>query len=327
MAYQHLTTEQKDNLWYLLHLAHPPKIAEIARMLNKHRSTIYREIKSNTFDGKYSSSISKKKYIDKRLKANSRLNKILSNHQLEKYILTHLKLRWSPDQIANRWNIETYNQAYISYPTIYKYLYERRELWQYLRHKKNKYRRRYGTNIRIKSRKLDSNRKSIHDRPVEIAERKTIGHFEGDTMVLSPRSACLLTHVDRKTKYTLVDLLENHEKETIRKQTIKTFKNIDVESITYDNGVEFNDYEKTERKLGIDIYFADTYASYQRGTNENTNGLIRDWFPKKTKYDTLTINEVKKAQTLLNNRPRKCLEYHTPYEVFFNTVCRTLNLN
>jgi IS30 family transposase len=95
-------------------------------------------------------------------------------------------------------------------------------------------------------------------------------------MVLSPRSACLLTHVDRKTKYTLIDLLENHEKETIRKQTIKSFKNINVRSITYDNGIEFNDYELTERKLDINIYFADTYASYQRGTNENTNGLIRD---------------------------------------------------
>ena len=149
-------------------------------------------------------------------------------------------------------------------------------MWQYLRHKKNKYRRRYGTNIRIKSRRKDSNRKSIHDRPIEINERKTIGHFEGDTMVLSPRSSCLLTHVDRKTKYTLIDLLENHEKETIRKQTIKTLRNINTKSITYDNGIEFNDYELTERKLNIDIYFADTYASYQRGTNENTNGLIRD---------------------------------------------------
>jgi len=93
MTYQHLSIVEKDNLWYLLHLAHPPKVAEIARMLNKHRSTIYREIKSNTFDGKYSSSISKKKYVDKRLKANFRLNKILNNYQLEQYILKCLKLR------------------------------------------------------------------------------------------------------------------------------------------------------------------------------------------------------------------------------------------
>jgi IS30 family transposase len=93
MAYQHLSIVEKDNLWYLLHLAHPPKVSEIARMFNKHRSTIYREIKSNQSNGKYSSSISKKNYIDKRLKANSRLNKILNNHQLEKYILIHLKLK------------------------------------------------------------------------------------------------------------------------------------------------------------------------------------------------------------------------------------------
>ena len=165
---------------------------------------------------------------------------------------------------------------YISNVTIYKYIYERKELWKYLRHKKNKYRRHYGANTRIKSRQKDNNKKSIHDRPIEINERKTIGHFEGDTILLCPRSTCLLTHVDRKTKYVLIDLLENHEKETVRQQTIKTFKNINVKTVTYDNGIEFNDYEITERKLKIDIYFADTYASYQRGTNENINGLIRE---------------------------------------------------
>jgi len=327
MTYTHITTEQKDSLQYLLNLANPPSITEIAKMFNKHRSSVHREIKKGIKEGIYNSSLSKKRYVSKRLKANHRLNKILNNESLEKYILKHLKLKWSPDQIANRWNIETNNKWYITYPTIYKYIYPRKELWQYLRHKKSKFRRRYGTNIRIKARKKNSNRKSIHDRPEVIDKRLRIGDFEGDTMVLHPRSACLLTYVDRKTRYTIIDLLSNHEKETIRKQTVKSLKNINIKSITYDNGVEFNDYELIEKGLNINVYFADTYSSQQRGTNENTNGLIRDWFPKKTKYDTLTITEVKKAQKLLNNRPRKCLNYKTPNEVFFNTNCRTLDLN
>jgi len=95
-------------------------------------------------------------------------------------------------------------------------------------------------------------------------------------MILHPRSACLLTYVDRKSRYTIIDLLSNHEKETIRNQTIKSLKNINIKSITYDNGKEFNDYELIEKGLNINVYFADTYSSQQRGTNENTNGLIRD---------------------------------------------------
>ncbi len=128
----------------------------------------------------------------------------------------------------------------------------------------------------LKQREKDSNKKSIHDRPKVIDKRLRVGDFEGDTMVLHPRSTCLLTYVDRKTRYTVIDLLENHEKETVRNQTIKSLKNINIKSITYDNGKEFNDYELIEKGLNINVYFADTYSSQQRGTNENTNGLIRD---------------------------------------------------
>ena len=220
--------------------------------------------------------------------------------------------------------METNNSYHVGYVTIYRYVYKRPKLFKYLRHKKNKYRRRYGTNIRIESRQKDTNKKRIEDRPEQANKRLESGHLEGDTVVLEPKSSCLLTHVDRKERYTYIDLLPNHEKETIRNQVKKTLKNENTKTITYDNGVGFNDYEMTEKDLGIEIYFANPYSSYERGTNENTNGLIREFFPKRTKYDTLSVKKVKRVQNLLNNRPRKCLGYLTPNEVHYNKFCRTL---
>lgn len=325
MTYTHFTIQEKDSLQYMLNLIHPPKVTEIAKAFNKDESSIYREIKKGDKYGKYNSSESKKQSREKRLKANQRFNKILNNAELKKYILKYLKKHWSPDEIANRWNLETNNTYHVGYVTVYHYVYARKELWKYLRHKKNKYRRRYGTNIRIESRQKDTNKKRIQDRPEEANLRIESGHLEGDTVVLEPRTTCLLTHVDRKDRYTFIDLLPNHEKETIRKQTEKTLKNTQTQTITYDNGTSFNDYEKTERHLGIKIYFADTYASWERGTNENTNGLIREFFPKGTRYDTISKSKVKKVEKLLNTRPKKCLNYLTPYEVRNNIFCRTLD--
>lgn len=220
--------------------------------------------------------------------------------------------------------METNNDYHIGYVTIYRYVYKRPKLYKYLRHKKNKYRRRYGTNIRIESRQKDTNKKSIETRPEEIDKRLELGHLEGDTVVLEPRSTGLLTHVDRKSRYTYIDLLPNHKKETIRNQVNKTLKNKKIKTITYDNGVGFNDYEMMEKDLSIYIYFAHPYSSYERPTNENTNGLIREFFPKRTKYATLSIKKIKRVQDLLNNRPRKCLGYLTPNEVHYNIFCCTL---
>jgi IS30 family transposase len=148
-------------------------------------------------------------------------------------------------------------------------------------------------------------------------------------MILNPRTSCLLTYTDRKSKYELISFSESLTKESIKEKTNELFKDIPKNkrfSFTYDNGKEFSDYEMIERNLGIDIYFAHTYASYERGTNENTNGLIREFFPKKGKCDTITIEKVKTVQDLLNHRPRKSLNYLTPYEVFHDTRCCTLDL-
>ncbi len=222
--------------------------------------------------------------------------------------------------------METNNNYHIGYVTIYRYVYKRPKLYKYLRHKKNRYRRRYRTNIRIESRQKDTNKKSVETRPEEIDKRLELGHLEGDTVLLQPRSTGLLTHVDRKSRYTYIDLLANHKKETIKDRVNKNLKNKKIKTITYDNGVGFNDYEMIERDLDISIYFAHPYSSYERPTNENTSGLIREFFPKRTKYTTLFVKKVKRVQDLLNNRPIKCLGYLAPNEVYNNIFCRTLGL-
>ena len=238
---------------------------------------------------------------------------------MRKYIIKKLKKYWSPEQIAGRWN-KYHKRKHIGKDTIYKYTYEKRkDLVKYLRCQKGKYRHRYGTRIREKQREALKKRR-IDERPDIINQRTRIGDWEGDTIIGKDRKPAILTHVERKSGLIFGDKMERATAETTRQKTVKRFKRISRNkkyTITYDNGSIFSEHDTTEEQTGITIYFANAYCSWERGTNENANGLLRQFFPKKSLFATITQGDIQKAVRLINNRPRKRLNYSTPYEIFY----------
>jgi len=304
---------------------------QIALQLGKSKSTISREITRNKdpVSGCYNYSVAHKQAKERKSVANKLRSKIVLNGELEEYILKNLEISWSPQQIAGRLKIElNCNKSNslglkttLSHQTIYDFIYVIRPEWKkYLRiiGVKGKYRRKYGTKIREKLRE-ESMKKRIDTRPEIINSRSRLGDWEGDTIVGAEKTIHILTHVDRKSGYLLADKAELATAEEIQRLTLKVFKNIPktkLNSITYDNGVQFNKHQDTEQKLKKPIYFAFPYHCWERGTNENTNGLIRKYYPKKTPFKNITQRDLDKVVKLINNRPRKRLNYLTPFEVF-----------
>lgn len=321
MSYKHITSFQKNELSGMLQVRAKKK--DIAIVLNKHRTTIWREIKRNKAETKfgYSARVSKLNTRERRVEANKRFRKLDNNKWLMRYIDRKIKLKWSPEQISGRLKIDYPNNSSkrIGKDSIYKYIYnEKKELVKHLRCQKGKYRRRYGTRIRIKERELLKKRR-IDERPKIVEERGRLGDWEGDTIVGKEKTIHILTHVDRKSGLLLADKLEKATAEITKQKTIERFKSIPrckKSTITYDNGTTFSYFEMIQKKTGIDIYFAWPYHSWERGCNENANGLLRQFFPKKSSFAIVTQDEIEKAVKLINNRPRKRLNYMTPAEVF-----------
>ena len=163
--------------------------------------------------------------------------------------------------------------------------------------------------------------KTIKERPKEVKKREVVGHWELDTVVSSrgKSKSCLSTFVERKSRLTKIQLIPNRKATTFNEHCIKSlseFKNNTLKTLTVDHGKEFAGYLMLENILDVDVYFADPYSSWQRGTNENINGLIREFFPKKYDFSTITQKHVDIVENILNNRPRKCLGFKTPLEVF-----------
>lgn len=322
MSHTHITPEQKNELSILLQAGLKQK--DIAQLLEKTPSAICQELKRNPANTRtgYSAKIAKENATNRRIEANKRFRKIENNEWIRRYIVRNTKKYWSPEQIAgrikNKWPDR--KERHIGKDSIYEFIYEKRkDLVKYLRCQKGKYRRRYGTKIREKQRE-EMKKKRIDKRPAIVDKRERIGDWEGDTMVGKDKSH-ILTHVDRKSGYGMADKLIRGLAELTRQKTQERFSKLPKSkkhTITYDNGSTFSEHDMTERNTGIDIYFANAYHSWERGCNENFNGLLRQFFPKKSSFAKITQEEIDKAIKLLNNRPRKRLNYLTPAEVFFN---------
>lgn len=316
MPYKHFTSDKKNQLAALLRAKIKKK--DISKQLGKDRTTIWRERqRGKGKNGKYYVKKSKKLAKEKRVKANKRFQKIENDKCLRQYIVKYLKQYWSPEQIAGRWN-KNHKKKHIGKDTIYKYIYnQRKDLVKYLRCQKGKYRRRYGTRIREKQRE-QLKKKRIDKRPKIVETRARLGDWEGDTIMGKDRKH-ILTHTERKSGLIFADKLDVITALETRKKTKARFKRVKKEkkkTMTYDNGSLFSEHELTERETGMEIYFAYPYHSWERGCNENANGLVRQFFPKKTDFAPVTQKQIQKAVRLLNNRPRKRLNYLTPYEVF-----------
>lgn len=320
MSYTHFTPDQKNELSILLRAG--LKQNKIAELLGKTPSAVCQELKRNPANTKtgYDAGHAKENAKKRRTEANKRFKKIENSAWIRNYIVRNIKEYWSPEQIAGRikkkWPDR--KERHIGKDSIYEFIYEERnDLLKYLRCQKGKYRCRYGTKIREKQRE-EQKKKRIDKRPKEVEAKERIGDWEGDTIVGKDKSH-ILTHVDRKSGYAMADKLERGLAELTRIKTQERFNKLPGNkkyTITYDNGTTFSEHELTERKTGIEIYFANPYHSWERGCNENFNGLLRQFFPKKSSFANIEQEDIEKAVKLINNRPRKRLDYKTPAEVF-----------
>ena len=235
--------------------------------------------------------------------------------KLEGYILEKIKNAWSPKQISGRWRLETREK--LSKDTIYRYVYSiHPELVQkYFRRKGKKYQHGRQNKYRIMDRRM------IDRRPKIIEQRLHIGHWEWDTIVGKKYGSkqVILTNVERKTGYLLTKKLRGGTGECVLNATEELFRQIPKykrKTITYDNGKEFSEHRLIEYYTKTKVYFAHPYHSWERGTNENTNGLLRQFIPKKTDFITVTKEDLEHYTHLINHRPRERLDYLTPHEVF-----------
>jgi IS30 family transposase len=229
-----------------------------------------------------------------------------------------LRLYWSPEQIAGRFRREGVALR-VCAQTIYDWVYQtRKDLVQFLRSNKQGYRRTRANTLRKQKREAVLALRRIGHRPKSVEQRKFYGHWEGDTMVSSQNLARLGTLVERKSGYLRAFLLENGESTGFARASAKALENIPsnyLRTLTLDNGSEMQSFELLERLTPLRVYFAYPYHSWERGTNENTNGLLRQYFPKRSSL-AVSQAQLDLAVQLLNTRPRKRLGYRTPGEVF-----------
>jgi transposase, IS30 family len=319
-SYHHFTKEDRSILSALKRKGLTQ--SEIARELNKSQPSISRELSRNHKNNEgYHAQIASQLAQQRQRQANQALKRIVNDSWLKRYIHRKLKKHWSPEQIAGR--VRKDHNLIVCHETIYQYIYNLRpDFKQYLRCKKGKYRRRYGTKIKEKQRE-QAKKTRIDQRPKIIDQRKRLGDWEGDTIVGSDKHH-ILTHVERTSGILFGDKLDQVSAKHTKERTVSRFKQLPKakrHSITYDNGATFSDYELTARDLELDIYFAYPYHSWERGCNENANGLLRQYFPKKTPLGQVTQAEIDQAVDEINSRPRKRLNYLTPLEVFKSGLC------
>lgn len=291
-----------------------------AQILGMNKSSISRELRQNQdSDGVYRGGHAHKRAQERRRQGKRKQRKIENDLELQVYIICELKRYWSPEQIAGRLKREC-KQTIICHETIYSFLYgERPDLVGYLRHQKNKYRKRRGTRARMKLNHAMKVRR-IDERPAIVETRKRVGDWEGDTIVGKEKTQRILTYVERKTGLGMADKLGEVTAQIVQHKTSARFKMLPKKvrhTLTRDNGAEFGDFDRDlECETGMFVYRAYPYHSWERGTNENWNGLLRQFFPKGMHFSTITQDQIDRAVRLLNTRPRKRLSYQTPRERF-----------
>lgn len=289
---------------------------EIARRLGKHRSTIYRELARNTGPIGYIYQEAQQR-TDVRRRLGRRRRK-MNDPQLRKYVCRRLKQLWSPDQIAGRLELERRrpSEPQVSRQTIYAWIRERpTEEWKMWRGCL-----RFGVPRRKRREDVDRlpNAVRIDGRPAIVASRRRYGDWEGDTIVGRAHASGLLSLVERKSGFTLLSRVSNRRAVTVRtaaQQRLAMLPKSLRRTMTFDNGKEFAEHEQLSAATGLTIYFAQPYAAWQRGTNEHTNGLVRQYLPKGTDFKATSHRAVATIESSLNDRPRKRLGYRTPREV------------
>jgi len=310
-TYTQLAREERYQIYVLKQAGHQQ--SKIAEMLDRHKSTISRELRRNRGLRGYRPKQAHRLALARR---SAKVRPRFGN-PIWRQIEVLIRQDWSPEQIAGRLKIE--QRVQVSHESIYQYIYADKrsggDLYRHLRCQKQR-RKRYGAYDR---RGVIPNRVSIDERPAIVDTRRRLGDWEGDTVIGKGRRGALVALVERKSLYTVIGAIWHNTAKAVRKAVVAglTPHKNQVHTLTYDNGREFSDHEGIANDLEAQVYFAHPYASWERGVNENTNGLIRQYFPKRRDLTTVTKTEIEHAMNRLNHRPRKSLGFRTPYEVFF----------
>ena len=326
MPYSHLALEERYVIYHLI--LYGLSYREIGRRLKRHHTTISREVNRNrpTYadDAVYWHE-SAQEYADQR-KYRPRHFPKLSIPQLVKYMNRKIQKDWSPEEISGRLSIDFPDNKLmrISHETVYRWIFQDAinggTLYTHLRcrHKKRRKQKRYGA-----GRGLIPDRVSISQRPLVVDSRTRFGDWEGDSVEGSKGSGAIASHVERKSRYLIAAKLADKTANTMTIASARAFQCIPKmvrKTLIVDNGKEFSLFKELENKTGLCIYFADPYSAWQRGSNENTNGLLRQYFPKGSNFKNIENKDLALAVKKLNHRPRKCLNYQTPHEVFYKAV-------
>jgi transposase, IS30 family len=317
--YQHLSHEERFSIHQAVREG--KRAVAIARALGRAASTISREMKRNMWPSAHLYTYDWARYFHRQRqnRAKRRTHRTLTG-RTESLVVALLKHYLSPEQISAY--LKTHHAITLSHETIYRFIYANRHahgaLRGYLRHGGKRRRKRYGSGAwasRI------PNRTPIEARPPIVAQKGRIGDWECDSLVGGDRTSALVTIVERKSLFTLCAPVPQKTAAAVQQAIIRLLTPVahQVKTLTFDNGSEFIQHEKMAAALKATTYFATPYASWERGITENTNGLLRQFFPKRTNFKTVTPAQVEQAQSLLNNRPRKSRNYKTPNELFAKT--------
>jgi IS30 family transposase len=290
--------------------------SEIARLLGRHRATVCREVRRNSTrsDGRYRAATAQERTNGRR--SRSRRNQRFS---AEDFALVDelLRRQWSPEQVAG--HLARTGRLSISHETIYRHVWrDKREgglLHTHLRGARKRRRKRYGS---YDSRGRLAGKRPISERPPEVESRESVGHWEADTVAGSCDKDCVVTLVERKTGLVLIGKLTDRTAGSLSRRVVSLMSRRGgrFETVTADNGTEFHDYQRIERRTGATFYFARPYRSWERGSNENANGLLRQYLPKGVSMAGLSQHRCNVIARKLNTRPRKRLGYRTPLECF-----------
>jgi transposase, IS30 family len=314
MTYRQLSPEER----YMLAALRKQGMnkSQIARALGRHRSTVGRELRRNSTraDGRYRASTAQERTNGRR--SRSRRNRRLTAEHLA--LVEELLCRqWSPEQVSG--HLRQTGQLLISHETIYRHVWRDKRaggaLYTHLRGARKRRRKRYGA---YDSRGKLAGKRPISERPPEAESRERVGHWEADTVMGAGSKDCVATLVERKTGLVLIGKLKDRTTESLNKRVIRLTARHGArfETVTADNGTEFHGYERIERRTGVRFYFARPYHSWERGSNENANGLVRQYLPKGVSMAGLSQHQCNAIARKLNTRPRKRLGFRTPLECF-----------
>ena len=311
-TYTQLTYQQRYHIYTFMKAGFCQ--SEIAREIGVHKSTVSREVRRNQGKRGYRPKQAQQLATNRRDKIQPRITD-RDWRMIEELIC----LDWSPEQISKYGRAE--QELRISHEWIYQYIYRDKRsggtLWKHLRCRKKR-RKRYGS---YEKRGQIPNRTWIDARPQSVEDRSRLGDWEADTIIGKGKKGAIVTLVDRKSRYLRMGLVARRTKEAVREMIISLLEDLPVHTITCDNGKEFTDHEGIAKALQTKVYFAHPYASWERGTNENTNGLIRQYIPKSTEFKKVTNEDIQLVENRLNTRPRKCLSYKPSVVILNNHGC------